>query len=685
MKEEIFSQEIKSLFKLSDERAKLFARAGVVLLRDLLFHMPLRYEDRSRVVAIADVRDGDEVQIVARVERMQLQQGRRSICTISMQDGRGDSLRVVLFRYYPSQLKQFKQGRLALLYGKVGISAYGIDMAHPEITWLDNGSVPNLPDTWQAVYPTVKGLSQIYWRDLINRGLKMIDDEVDPLSHLGFVSFKEALVSLHQPPLVNSSLSLDEKNPAIARLVVEELCAQQLSMLQLRVHLRQLPAPVLPIESALRRDFLHQLPFQLTEAQARVAQEIAEDMQSKKAMLRLVQGDVGSGKTVIALLACLQAIAQGKQAVMMAPTELLAEQHFQNAQKLLQNLPVECVLLRSKQGAKEKRDVLWRIKNGQAQLIIGTHALFQDKVEYDDLAFIAIDEQHRFGVHQRLQLQQKARDGYALHRLILTATPIPRTLSMSAYGELDTSIIDALPKGRQAIRTTLLNQERRDALIARLAVVCKEGRQAYWVCPLIEESERLECENAEGIYDYLCDKLPHLRLALVHGRIDSSSRQEIMNAFSQGEIDILVATTVIEVGVDVANASLMVIENAERFGLSQLHQLRGRVGRGSVQSDCVLLYQAPLGKTAKRRLEIMYESNDGFRIAEEDLKIRGAGELLGTKQAGEALFKIAKIERDEALFIKAQQYAEDLQNQAPDFAKRLLKRWVGEKELYLEV
>lgn len=682
-----FDSSLKTALKLSDSLAQAFARAGILTIRDLLFHLPLRYEDRSRVTPIAALQDGQTALIHASVLSANLQRGRRQMLKAVIADAAGDSMGIVYFRFYPSILQQYKTGRQGLFYGKVQRSQYGYQMAHPEVSWLAAGETPQLPDTLQAIYPTAKGLSQIRWQQAVAKALALLpDNETDPLTEAGYWPLKRALAAIHQPRTQDVlPQPEDSHHPARARLIVEELTAHQLSLLTARHLLRRLPAPKLPADSALLAQFLAQLPFALTPAQTKVQHEIAADLGKDQAMLRLVQGDVGSGKTVVALMACLQAIAAGHQAAFMAPTELLAEQHASNMRRLLGSLPVKTALLVSKLSAKEKREMLQAIAAGEIDLIIGTHALFQPTVQYRRLALAAIDEQHRFGVHQRLQLQEKAPDGCSVHQLILTATPIPRTLAMSAYGELDTSIIDSLPAGRKPIRTSVVSSAKREEVIRRVGAVCAGGAQAYWVCPLIEESDVLECENAEATAAAIAQLLPHIRVALIHGRLDAGTRRSAMAQFAAGEIDLLVATTVIEVGVDVPNASLMIIENAERFGLSQLHQLRGRVGRGSAQSDCLLMYQPPLGETAQRRLSIMRSTTDGFRIAEEDLAIRGAGELLGTRQTGEAGLRIASLERDYSAAETAERLARQFWTQHPDFVQTLAERWVGSKAQYLHV
>ncbi|SUO93056.1 ATP-dependent DNA helicase RecG [Suttonella ornithocola] len=682
-----FSDNIQSCLRLSDSVTQAFSRAGIDTIRDLLFHFPMRYEDRSHITPIAHLKDGQQALVHGKVLRANVRQGKRQMLEVLIVDAAGNPLVLRYFRFYPSQLTQFTLGRFGLFYGKVAWGRDGYEMPHPEITWLETGEQPVLPDTLQSIYPTVKGLSQIRWQQTIRHALSKLNlPKTDLLTEQGYCSFPQALQLLHQPQ-VDEWLPMPDEyhHPAKQRLILEELIAHQLSFLQARAEVRQLPAQALPKHSDLLSAFCEKLPFALTSAQVRVQEEIARDLSSTAAMMRLVQGDVGSGKTVVALMACLQAIAAGKQAVFMAPTELLAEQHAANMRKLTENLSITAVLLVGKLSAKEKRAALAAIADGTAQLIIGTHAVFQEQVCYHDLALVAIDEQHRFGVHQRLQLQEKAPKGYALHQLVLTATPIPRTLAMSAYGELETSIIDVLPAGRQPIRTSVMSNAKREAIIARIGEVCASGQQAYWVCPLIEESEVLECQNAQETAEEIRRQLPQVKVALIHGRLSADERRETMNAFAAGEIDLLVATTVIEVGVDVPNATIMIIENAERFGLSQLHQLRGRVGRGGLQSDCVLMYQAPLGETAMRRLNIMRATTDGFRIAEEDLAIRGAGELLGTRQTGTIGLKIADFERDAALLEKAERLAMQWYQESQPFADVLLERWMGQRSQYLTV
>ena len=620
---------LPAALNISEKTAELFARAGITTLRELILHLPLRYEDRSHLTPIAALRDGVTVQICGEIIHADLIQRQRRILTVTVRDEAGDMCKLLYFNYYPSQQKAFVPGRRGLYYGKACWTPRGYQIHHPEITWLEAGQIPQLAEHLYPVYPTVKGLGQARWQGVIKKALDLVLPtlpEADPLTAAGYLPLSAALTALHRPP-DNSSPDalLDRSHPARRRLILEELCAHQLAIQNARARVRSQRALALSADAPLLRDFRAALPYTLTRAQERVCAEIAADLAQSTPMMRLVQGDVGSGKTIVALAA---------------------------------------------------------IADGSAQLIIGTHAVFQEHVAYARLALVVIDEQHRFGVHQRLQLQEKTAD-YATHQLVLTATPIPRTLAMSLYGELDLSIIDTLPAGRRPIQTNVVANHKRDTVIARVGANCRDGRQAYWVCPLIEESDALECENAAATAEQLQTLLPDIRVALIHGKMANDERQAAMAAFVAGEAQLLVATTVIEVGVDVANATLMIIENAERFGLAQLHQLRGRVGRGSEQSYCLLMYQPPLGDTAQRRLRIMRETTDGFRIAEEDLAIRGAGELLGTRQTGEAMFRVAKLPLDADLLGETERLTRDFRAHHPDWCQTLLGRWTASRERYL--
>lgn len=673
---------------VGEKSAARFAAAGVATLGEALLHLPIRYEDRSRLTAIADFRHGDSVQFLARVLDVRITYGRRKMLHVVLADRGGDACSLRYFHFYPSQLKQFAVGRQGLFYGKAQWGQQGFEVHHPDIRWLAEGEVPDLAEGLCPVYATVKGVPQGAWRALLQRALAAVADarDEDPLTARGFTGFWQAVRLLHCPDGESSPAALlADDHPARRRLAFEELCAHQLSIQRIRLQLQEKQATALPAQGALHEGLLAALPFALTGAQARVAAEIAADVGKGVPMMRLVQGDVGSGKTVVAMLAALHAVDAGAQAAVMAPTELLAEQHFRRFAEYLEPLGVRCVLLSGKLGAKARREALAALAGGGAQIAVGTHALFQAQVRYRHLALVVIDEQHRFGVHQRLALNEKAGAGQAVHQLVMTATPIPRTLAMSTYGEMDVSVIDALPQGRKAVQTAVVANARREAVIARVGEVCRSGRQAYWVCPLIEESDVMECENAEAIAAQLAAALPDVRVALLHGRMNGDARTEIMGGFAAGNYDLLVATTVIEVGVDVPNATLMIIENAERFGLSQLHQLRGRVGRGSEASYCLLMYQPPLGETAKRRLNVMRDSNDGFVIADEDLRLRGAGELLGTRQTGVAMFRVADLLRDAGQLPLVNRLAAQWLANGHPFVAELLDRWGGEKERYLAV
>ena len=576
-------------------------------------------------------------------------------------------------------------------YGEINRGPRGFEIVHPEYKPLDQDQpLTPVEETLTPVYRTTDGLRQVSLRMLTDQALiRLTRGQVEELLPQEYVlesySLAQALALIHRPPPETSVIQLEEgKHPAQLRLIKEELVAHNLSMLKLRQTIIEHQAVSLSIKEKLNQDFLASLPFSPTNAQTRVVKEIRQDLLKNMPMMRLVQGDVGSGKTLVAGLAALTAIGQGYQVALMAPTEILAEQHAINFKKWFEPLNIKVGWLVGKTKVKERREALTHIASGEMQLVIGTHALFQEKVIFDKLTLIIIDEQHKFGVHQRLSLREKgAFDGNYPHQLIMTATPIPRTLAMTAYADLDTSVIDELPPGRTPITTVALPDTRRDDVIERIRQsALNENRQIYWVCTLIEESEVLQCQAAEDTALYLQAQLGELKIGLVHGRMKPVEKQEIMARFKAGELHLLVATTVIEVGVDVPNASLMVIENPERLGLAQLHQLRGRVGRGSIASHCVLMYKNPLSKTAVKRLKVLRESNDGFVIAEKDLEIRGPGELLGTRQTGLAELKIADLVRDAALIAEIQQTAYMIWQKYPDNARALINRWLANREQY---
>ena len=663
-------------------------------MQDLLWHLPLRYEDRGTVVPIGSLRPDQQALIDARVELAEVVRGRRPRLVVRVSDGSGQ-LTLLFFNFYPNQIKQFRRGVRIRAFGEVRPGLVTLTMAHPDYQ-LGEPSPATEEAGLVPVYPTTEGLNQTQLRRLVRSALELaqapgaLDDLLPPwLRHeLGVPPLLEALRLIHAPSAdADLAALVDGSHPAVRRLAFEELLAHHLSLLRLRQKLQEVAqAPRLTGDGVLRRRFLESLPFQLTSAQQRVDAEIARDLASSRAMLRLVQGDVGSGKTVVAALAALRAVESGWQAAVMAPTELLAEQHFRNFSQWLGPLGVEIGWLSGRMSGRQRESALAAVASGEAAVVVGTHALFQESVHFHRLGLVIVDEQHRFGVHQRLALREKGeRDGLQPHQLIMTATPIPRTLAMTAYADLDVSVIDELPPGRTPVTTVAVPNTRRQEVIARVRAACAEGRQAYWVCTLIEESEALQAQAAAATAERLTEELPELRVGLVHGRLKNAEKEAVMAAFAHGELDLLVATTVIEVGVDVPNASLMIIENAERLGLAQLHQLRGRVGRGAVASSCVLMYQPPLSAHARLRLGIMRESNDGFEIAQRDLELRGPGEFLGTRQTGELRYRVADLVRDAPLLPQVQRGARRLLEESPQLAQALIARWVGSGERYAQV
>ncbi|UTF58802.1 ATP-dependent DNA helicase RecG [Gilvimarinus sp. DA14] len=666
------------------------AKLGIFTVQQLLFHLPGRYADRTRVLPIGALQPSVNAVIEGEVRAADVVYGRRRSLLCRIQDGTG-TLSLRFFHFNAAQKQRLVTGARLRCFGEARRGATGLEMVHPEYELLEQNQPQPLAGNLTPHYPTTEGLTQPRLRTLTQQALAQLEhtpiEELLPDNvrrHLHQIPLAEALRLLHQPPAdANIQQLADGVHPYQQRLAFEELLAQQLSMLQFRARARQQKAAPLKDLKQLGEQLKAQLPFSLTGAQQRVSAEISADLAQHTPMLRLVQGDVGSGKTIVAALAALSAIACGKQAAVMAPTEILAEQHRINFSAWLTPLGITPVFLSGRMRAKQKREALAAIASGEAQLVIGTHALFQEEVAFADLALAIIDEQHRFGVHQRLALSEKARDEFTPHQLIMTATPIPRTLAMSAYADLDCSVIDELPPGRTPVATAVIADDRRAQVIERVRAACAEGRQAYWVCTLIEESEALEAQAAEATAEALQQQLPGLEVALVHGRMKGAEKDAVMTAFKAGDIHLLVATTVIEVGVDVPNASLMIIENPERLGLSQLHQLRGRVGRGAAASACVLLYGSPLSKHAKSRLRVMRESNDGFYIAEQDLELRGPGEVLGTRQTGEMEFRIADLARDSHLLPVVRQAAEHIHAHYPERAAAIVERWLGGRERYL--
>lgn len=668
--------------------AKL-SRIGINNLQDLLFHLPIRYEDRTRITPIADLRPEQYATIEGIVQTSEVQFGRRPILTVSLSDGTS-KVTLRFFNFNAGMKNSFQNGVRVKAFGEVKRGRFMAEIHHPEYQIIRDNAPLILEENLTPIYSVTEGLKQTSLRKLTDQALELLEkiqiaeilpDEFNPHPF----SLKEAIRFLHRPPPDISCEMLEQgKHPAQQRLIFEELLAHNLAMQKVRLKTQQLFALPLLTKTDLKSVFLAQLPFQPTNAQKRVSADIEADLARDYPMMRLVQGDVGSGKTLVAALAALLAIDNDKQVALMAPTEILAEQHAENFRRWFAPLGIEVGWLSGKVKGKARQSELGRIKSNAVKMIVGTHALFQEEVEFADLALVIIDEQHRFGVHQRLMLREKGeKAGFHPHQLIMTATPIPRTLAMTVYADLDTSIIDELPPGRTPISTVVMSEERRAEIVGRVYHACtQEKRQAYWVCTLIDESEALEAQAAEATAEDLRKALPNLRIGLVHGRMKPIEKQEIMAAFKAAELDLLVATTVIEVGVDVPNASLMIIENAERLGLSQLHQLRGRVGRGSTASYCVLMYKPPLGKISQKRLQVLRDSQDGFVISEKDLEIRGPGEVLGTKQTGIAEFKVANLMRDRKMIPTVQHYARELLGKYPDIAENLIKRWLNNREIY---
>ena len=672
--------------------AKL-AKLGIHHRSDLLLHLPLRYEDETHLAPIATVQPGETVQVQGVITHSEVTFRPRRTLVCRLQDG-GDELYLRFLNFYPSQQKQLAVDKLIRAIGEVRMGYYGLEMVHPKCRAV--GDDTPLQQSLTPVYPTTAGLSQVVLRKLIVNALEVLP-LVDTLpssllERLGLADFDCCLRLLHNPPPDVSAISLEQRSHAAwQRIKFDELLAQQLSM---RVHHRERSkraAPALAPQHRLTDALLKKLPFALTGAQQKVVAEIAHDLTQPHPMQRLLLGDVGSGKTIVAALAALQAIENGYQVAFMAPTEILAEQHYLKLREWLEPLGISPVWLSGSLKKKDKQIAAEKIASGETLLAIGTHALFQQRVEFRNLGLAIVDEQHKFGVQQRLALRNKgkteksAEAGNEPHQLMMSATPIPRTLAMSYYADLDVSVIDELPPGRTPVVTKLVSDARRDEVFERVRAACVTGQQAYWVCPLIEESEVLELQNALETHQLLTEAFPELRVGLAHGKLSSTEKAQVMAAFKAGELQLLVATTVIEVGVDVPNASLMVIDHAERMGLAQLHQLRGRVGRGAAHSLCILLYQQPLSELARARLKIVFESNDGFVIAQQDLQLRGPGELLGARQSGVAMLRFADINEDEDLLEQAQQAADELLRDHPEAARAHLQRWMASKHDYLHV
>ncbi|NDK37984.1 ATP-dependent DNA helicase RecG [Pseudoxanthomonas gei] len=666
--------------------AEKLAARGLLTLQDLWLHLPLRYEDRTQLTPIRNLQPGVAAQVEGRVEAVERGFRYRPMLRVAIGDDSQATLVLRFFHFRAAQVAQFAPGTVVRCYGTPKPGQQGLEIVHPSYRVLGDVDSPDLGEALDPVYPAVEGIGPASMRKLIAQALDRLPDDqalellpADMLRGLGLPSLRQALLGMHRPARDTDLAALAiGKHPAQQRLALEELLAHNLSLRRQRIALQRHRAPELPGKGALVQQLQAALPFALTGAQERVFAQIRHDLAQASPMLRLVQGDVGSGKTVVAAMAAMLAVESGKQAALAAPTELLAEQHLANLRSWLEPLGIRVVWLAGKVTGKARAETMAAVASGAAQVVVGTHALMQEAVVFHDLALAIVDEQHRFGVHQRLALRDKGASGESVpHQLIMTATPIPRTLAMAAYADLDVSAIDELPPGRTPVQTIALSGERRPELVERIRAACAEGRQAYWVCTLIDDSDEVVAQAAQGTYEALSVQLPELRVGLVHGRMKQADKQQTMRAFKAGDIDLLVATTVIEVGVDVPNASLMIVENAERLGLAQLHQLRGRVGRGAAASNCVLLYQAPLSLMARQRLATMRETSDGFVIAEKDLELRGPGELLGTRQTGLPAFRVADLARDAGLLPQVRELADRLLADSPDIADRIIARWVG--------
>jgi ATP-dependent DNA helicase RecG len=671
--------------------AERLSKLGVTQVQDLLFVLPLRYEDRTHVESIGALIPGTRVVVEGEVQLTEItfRRRRQLLCRIS--DGSG-FLTLRFFYFSAAQQNGLARGTRIRCFGEVRRGPFGLEIVHPEYRRVTDEPAP-LEETLTPIYSSTEGIAQSRLRALITQALQELDSPgsavrdwipSDVVKSLGLPSLKEALEYVHHPPReAEIAVLAAGRHPAQRRLAFEELLAHHLSLKLIKHEAKTEPAWPLDDRENLAPQFVGSLPFPLTNAQSRALRDVNADLSMSRPMVRLIQGDVGCGKTVVAAAAAARAAGSGLQVALMAPTELLAEQHFRNFQEWFRPLGLPIALVCGSVAARTRRSALEAIASGEIRIAVGTHALFQEGMDFKHLALVIVDEQHRFGVQQRLRLQEKGqKNGRFPHQLIMTATPIPRTLAMTAYADLDISVIDELPPGRTPVKTVVIPEQKRDAVVARIVEACREGRQAYWVCPLIEESEELRSQAAEETAAALAEALPGVRVGLVHGRMPPAKKDEAMLAFKDGKIHLLVATTVIEVGVDVPNSTLMVIENAERMGLAQLHQLRGRVGRGTSASTCVLLYRAPLSQLARERLKAIRETNDGFEIARRDLELRGPGELLGTRQTGLAQLRVADLMRDADLLPRVQDTAELLLASYPDNIAALAVRWVGTAERY---
>ncbi|WP_180035653.1 MULTISPECIES: ATP-dependent DNA helicase RecG [unclassified Acinetobacter] len=678
---------VHQLQGVGNAAAALLEKLNIFTTDDLLFHLPRDYEDRSTIIPMNQLTVGRSYLLEGTVKSIDFPPGKRKSMAALLDDDCG-KVTLRFYHIYKGITDRVKPGNRLRIFGEVRVGARGLEMYHPELQVITEHTP--LPQTQlTAIYPATEGLTQPKLREYVKQALQLYSDDLPELLPEKFTNgyaLKQALDYIHHPPVDANMLQLSQgSHPAQQRLIFEELVAHQVSLLSRRAYIQQIEAPSFSASKNFTKQLLSTLPFEMTGAQKRVSKEIAVDLKKNKPMLRLVQGDVGAGKTLVAGVAACHALEEGWQVAMMAPTEILAEQHYLNFKKWFEPMGLTVSWLSGKQKGKARAAAEQSIQDGSANLVVGTHALFQDNVQFAKLGLVIIDEQHRFGVDQRLALRNKGLNGMTPHQLVMTATPIPRTLAMSAYGDLDTSVIDELPPGRTPIQTVTIPLDRREEVLQRIASNCAEGKQAYWVCTLVEQSETLDAQAAEATFNEIKERFPDLNIGLVHGKMKADEKQSVMQQFKNNELQLLIATTVIEVGVDVPNASIMVIENAERLGLSQLHQLRGRVGRGAKASFCALLYKNPLSQNGQERLRIMRETNDGFIIAEKDLEIRGPGELLGTKQTGDMGFRVAKLERDDHLLNQAHYVAQQVLNDYPAQAQALLKRWLPEAPRYAYV
>ncbi len=680
------SDPIISISGLGKKTSDRLNQLGIHTLEHLVFHLPSRYQDKTSITPLSKVSVSDEVLIECSIDRIEVAPSRQRQLLCYLSDNQNQRILLRFFHFNQYQKQALIRGETLQCFGEIKIGRQGLEMHHPEYRIVSQNQTPLLESTLTPIYPLCSGISQNKMKQWINQSLEvlktsLLDDYFEKITYNSLPSLKASLFLLHHPNK-NENLTQIEtfKHISQQRLIIEELATHQLSLLKTKRARKRRTTNQFEIKNNLSNNLLNSLEFNLTAAQSRCIKEIHADLSNTEPMLRLLQGDVGSGKTIVAIFALIQAVENNFQTAVMAPTEILARQHLQNFTDYLKPLNIQIAYLSGSQNAQERREQLVLIENGKAKVIIGTHALFQENVNFENLSIVIIDEQHKFGVHQRLSLTQKAKK--TPHQLVMTATPIPRSLTMSAYADLDTSIIDELPPGRQPVETVALSNSRRDELIGKIRKISDEGRQIYWVCTLIEESDALRAESAEKTFNYLSSNLEDLKVVMIHGRLTKPEKEAIMSDFAQGNINLLVATTVIEVGVNVPNASLMIVENSERLGLAQLHQLRGRVGRGSEKSICILMYQSPLSDNAKQRLEVLRQSNDGFMIAQKDLELRGPGEILGTQQTGIASMKIANIVRDAYLLKEASYYSSKMLEASEESQNALINRWIDEEKTH---